>query len=185
VVIWEVKSTHATPHTRRNLLSVEERTEELRRMGIPDAVDQLSNTINDLRNGDLDALIPLRYDWTSTMIIPAAITIEKVPLVPGSWRIIEPLTSPLLAVGLSDQIAPLRILDITAFEELIEHASGKELGHVLLCWARHPTHMETSFPNFAHGEGMQRGTTRLKARVAASMRLFARKIGMDEDKLLF
>lgn len=184
IVVLEIKSIHAASHTRRAPLSLTGRVDELHRMQLDKAVNQLASTISDLRDGKLDDRLPFRYDdWTTTMIVPAVISLEKVPLVEGSWRMVEPLTAPLSSLGMSDQIAPLRILHITDFEALLEHAAEREIGQVLLRWARHPTQFERTFLTFAESEALQPQPVRLRQRLAEPMRLVARRLGIPEERL--
>ncbi|MCZ6652006.1 MAG: hypothetical protein O7D91_03150 [Planctomycetota bacterium] len=185
LVVYEIKSKHPRAAGRHGPRTIEEREQELVDIGVGDAAEQIADTINELRGGNLDELLPTQYDWTTTRIVPVVITAETVPLVWNMWHRFEALAQPIAALPMQDQISRIRLLDIADVERLPDLVQVADASAVFLEWANNPETFERPLLRHLNVAELELSNSFLQRRYGTVMKLLADRHGLDASKLDF
>ncbi|MBN1359039.1 MAG: hypothetical protein JW993_00525 [Sedimentisphaerales bacterium] len=184
VVVVEVKSSHFIGLSHASLKSTAERQEELEKIGIPIAVDQLTSTIDALRRGDIVAPTMPAYDWTITPIIPLIVSEEQMPQVPGCWNALyRPLCSALdetIAVG---PLGRLRLLPVGHVERLPDLQAPLDLATMLYQWGSDRDLAEWPWDSFLSKRNVTFSGSFMPGRFRRVVKFLARRLGLDETRI--
>jgi hypothetical protein len=180
IAVIEIKGGHYRGIEHRGRLSLEDREEELRALGIEDAAEQIAQTVADLRNGfSLDGLP--RYDWTATQIVPVIITLERLPLLPSLWRMFERLSDPLRRLPLQDQLVRVRFLGVDDVERLPDlcKSTNTDLGLLFAMWARDPRYFDRPLAHYLDAQGIRVAESFMRSRAGSIRRCFSERYGLE------
>lgn len=184
VIIAEVKGVHFVGLQHASYLSIEERREELLKIGIPNAVNQLASTVRALRAGEIHAPAMSAYDWTITPIIPVIVTEERIPQVPGCWdAFCRPMCGPLANLDGAGPLRSLRLLNIVDVETIPDLEASDDLGALFIRWGADPRHMELPWGNFLATQHVRLRNRFIPDRYFDAARFLARRLDLDETQL--
>jgi len=185
VVILELKSGMFLAKRHCSLLSLGERREELKKIDVPKAADQLRATISALRSGEFrDDRVPA-YDWTVTPITAVIFSVEPVPLVWGIWEEIAALLSSLDDLGGAGPVTRVRFLSPVDVENLPDLVEVADFGQVLRAWGHDPNQFERPLASYLESQGIEVATNCFKRRYAGVLKIMASKLGLDVSELEF
>lgn len=188
VIVLEVKGEHFKYSAHFKRLSLEERREELKQVGLAKSIAQIGETIKALWNGSL-AIDSLRakYDWTTTRIIPVVVTDENFPLFAGCWdSLYRDLEKPLTALGSGrGSVARLRFLAIDDFEMLPDIVDKEDVAGILLRWGNSNDCYETSLKNYLFEVSIRGNLNWCMSGLKTGFSILANRLGLELDNPAF
>lgn len=184
VVVIEAKSGHFVALRHASYLSLGERREDLRNMGIPNAMSQLRATICALRAGTIRPPGIPNYDWTTNAIVPLILTEERLPCVPGCWdTLYADLSSDLENLRAAGPLAHLRLVTLTEAERLSDIRGCEDAATLLWQWSENPQLTELTWGAFLQSQGIRYAHDSIDAHFVQMMQFLARRLGLDPSRI--
>lgn len=186
VAVVEIKSERFISTEHFKLLSRDERIQQIKKTGIEKSVEQISNTIELLRRGELSATLDLpQLDWTITPIIPLVITEEDFPTPLLFWNeIYDEIQSRLrLLDGGAGRAVRLRILSIDEVELAQDVTDSKDFGTTLCKWANDEKGYDLTFKNFLLSHAFSIGNAARVKQLVAAHKALAARLGFNPDDI--
>jgi hypothetical protein len=135
IVLVEIKGERHIAKDHARYMSLDQRHDELCKIGIPKAVRQICRTISDVRAGTLRLPDLPCYDWTVTPIVPLVVTEELTPQLPGIWdRLYASFNQPLQGSRGAGPVGRLRLLSVDDIEMVPDLAGPENFATVLFQW---------------------------------------------------
>lgn len=194
VAIVEIKAEHYLGSEHASFQTVDERREELRRVGLPKAIEQIGHTIDDVRADRVSsfrAAFPgFAADWTSFPIVPIFITENRLPQVHGCWQeLYEPLLQPLRDRRAAGPITPLRILSIDDLEIVPGIGGEYDFGKLCMNWGNDPDFVDAMLWSYLAARGIPTDRSFVRRRFVRAAQLLVDKVGLTlsegERQILF
>lgn len=185
VVVVEVKGVHFVGREHASYLTIDERREELTRIGMPNTINQLASTIRAIRAGDLTAPSMPSFDWTMTPIVPVIVTEERMPQVPGCWdAFYEEMSEPFDELTGAGPPSKFRLLNIGDVETIADLESSDDLGAMLVRWGADSTVTELTWGSFLATQDVCYRRRFVPDRYWETMKFLARRLGLDQTQLV-
>ncbi|MGD2109891.1 MAG: hypothetical protein PVI86_10920, partial [Phycisphaerae bacterium] len=184
VMLVEVKGEHFTAKDHASYMSLDKRHDELRNIGIPKAVAQLTATVQALRRGVLTPRGLPDYDWTITPIVPVIVTDERTPQAPGTWdHLYESFDLPFEKLRAAGPIGRLRLLAVDEIEIFPDVAYTTDLATLLLQWGASSQHRDLTWAAHLEDSGIKTSGRFIPMRFFEAMQSLAVRLGLDPAKL--
>jgi len=180
IVLVEIKGEHYIATNHASYMSLDERREELRKIGIPKAVSQICQTMTDLRDGKLRLPDLPNYDWTITPIIPLVVTEELTPQLPGIWeRLYASFDEPLQQTRGAGPVARLRLLSVDEIE-MVPDLGGPENFATALCqWGVNAEFCEMPWVAYLQNKSMACTEAYICQAVRDAILCLVERLGLD------
>ena len=180
IVLVEIKGEHYIAKDHASYMSLDERRDELCKIGIPKAVRQICQTMSDLRDGKLKLPDLPSYDWTITPIIPLVITEESTPQLPGIWdRLYASFDEPLQEGRGVGPVRRLRLLSVDEIEIAPDLGGPENFATALWRWGVDAEFCEMPWAVYLQSKSIGCTEEYMRQAVQDAILCLAERLGLD------